>query len=73
VDGLKVFVEGGFVLVRPDPDEPAYHVVASVRDEATGKRLVSEYLERVRAAQGGNGQEAAAMEAVPAPEPPVAS
>ena len=73
VDGLKVFVDGGFVLVRPDPDEPAYHVVASVRDEATGKRLVSEYLERVRAAQGGNGQEAAAMEAAPVPEPPVAS
>ena len=30
VDGIKVYVDGGFVLVRPDPDEPAYHVVASV-------------------------------------------
>jgi mannose-1-phosphate guanylyltransferase/phosphomannomutase len=55
VDGLKVFVDGGFVLVRPDPDEPAYHVVASVADEAAGRRLVSEYLERVRIAQGSNG------------------
>jgi mannose-1-phosphate guanylyltransferase/phosphomannomutase len=56
VDGLKVFVDGGFVLVRPDPDEPAYHVVASVGDEATGQRLVAEYLDKVRAAQGTNGQ-----------------
>ncbi|MGH7722431.1 MAG: hypothetical protein ACRENL_06290, partial [Candidatus Dormibacteria bacterium] len=69
VDGIKVFVEGGFVLVRPDPDEPAYHVVASVADETTGRRLVSEYLERVRAAQGGNGQEAANAAAAPIHEP----
>jgi mannose-1-phosphate guanylyltransferase/phosphomannomutase len=55
VDGLKVFVDGGFVLVRPDPDEPSYHVVASVGDEATAKRLVAEYLEKVRVAQGVNG------------------
>jgi mannose-1-phosphate guanylyltransferase/phosphomannomutase len=55
VDGIKVFVDGGFVLVRPDPDEPAYHVVASVDDPATAQQLVNEYLEKVRAAQGGNG------------------
>jgi mannose-1-phosphate guanylyltransferase/phosphomannomutase len=61
VDGIKVFIDGGFVLVRPDPDEPAYHVVASVDDEATGRRLVAEYLERVRAAQGGNGHGDAAV------------
>ncbi len=52
VDGLKVFVEGGFVLVRPDPDEPAYHVVASVENELLGRRLVGEYVERVRGAMG---------------------
>ena len=55
VDGLKVFVDDGFVLVRPDPDEPAYHVVASVGDETTGRRLVDDYLERVRLAQHDNG------------------
>ncbi len=66
VDGLKVFVDGGFVLVRPDPDEPAYHVVASVGDEATGRRLVDEYLERVRVAQGSNGRPADVVEATPA-------
>ena len=73
VDGLKVFVDGGFVLVRPDPDEPAYHVVASVQDEAVGRKLVNEYLERVRAAQGDNGHTAAASDATAVPEPHVAS
>jgi mannose-1-phosphate guanylyltransferase / phosphomannomutase len=71
VDGLKVFVEGGFVLVRPDPDEPSYHVVASVDDEVMGKQLVDEYLERVRAAQGGNGQDPQVREAAAAEEPSV--
>jgi mannose-1-phosphate guanylyltransferase/phosphomannomutase len=73
VDGIKVFVDGGFVLVRPDPDEPAYHVVASVKDEALGRKLVSEYLERVRAAQGDNGNAPAAAEPATVPEPHVAS
>jgi mannose-1-phosphate guanylyltransferase/phosphomannomutase len=73
VDGIKVFVDGGFVLVRPDPDEPAYHVVASVKDEALGRKLVSEYLERVRAAQGDNGHAPAAAEPTTVPEPHVAS
>ena len=68
VDGLKVFVDSGFVLVRPDPDEPAYHVVASVDDEATGRRLVDEYLEKVRAAQASNGhaQTAVVVDTTPA-------
>jgi mannose-1-phosphate guanylyltransferase/phosphomannomutase len=61
VDGIKVFVDGGFVLVRPDPDEPAYHVIASVEDPAQGRRLVDEYVERVRAAQGSNGGTAASV------------
>jgi len=55
VDGIKVFVADGFVLVRPDPDEPAYHIVASVADEAQGQNLVSEYARQVREAQQGNG------------------
>ena len=55
VDGIKVYVDGGFVLVRPDPDEPAYHVVASVEDPERGRELVDEYLEQVREAEGSNG------------------
>jgi len=55
VDGIKVYVDDGFVLVRPDPDEPAYHVVASVGDAERGRELVDEYLVEVREAQGTNG------------------
>jgi len=59
VDGIKVYVDDGFVLVRPDPDEPAYHVVASVGDAERGRQLVAEYLDQVREAQGTNGAHAA--------------
>jgi mannose-1-phosphate guanylyltransferase/phosphomannomutase len=55
VDGIKVYVDDGFVLVRPDPDEPAYHVVASVADPERGRQLVDEYLAQVREAEGSNG------------------
>jgi mannose-1-phosphate guanylyltransferase/phosphomannomutase len=58
VDGIKVYVDGGFVLVRPDPDEPAYHVVASVADAERGRELVEEYLAQVREAEGSNGAHA---------------
>jgi hypothetical protein len=50
-----VFVDDGFVLVRPDPDEPAYQIVASVADEREGRSLVSEYARQVREAQESNG------------------
>ena len=55
VDGIKVFVDDGFILVRPDPDEPAYHIVASVADEEHGRELVSQYARMVRDAQTANG------------------
>ncbi len=58
VDGIKVFVDDGFVLVRPDPDEPSYHIVASVRDEKEGRELVGRYAQLVRDAQSGNGRHA---------------
>lgn len=50
VDGIKVFIDGGFVLVRPDPDEPAYHIVASTQDQKLGKQLIKEYTRKVREA-----------------------
>ena len=55
VDGIKVYVDDGFVLVRPDPDEPAYHIVASVADPERGKALVDDYLAQVREAEVSNG------------------
>jgi mannose-1-phosphate guanylyltransferase / phosphomannomutase len=50
-DGIKVLVDGGYVLMLPDPDHPCYHVVASVEDEARARHLLEEYSARVRAAQ----------------------
>jgi mannose-1-phosphate guanylyltransferase/phosphomannomutase len=58
VDGIKVYVDDGFVLVRPDPDEPSYHIVASVADPERGRELVDEYLAQVLEAEGSNGSRA---------------
>jgi mannose-1-phosphate guanylyltransferase / phosphomannomutase len=47
-DGVKVFVDGGWVLVVPDADRPEYHVIASTLDAAQSDRLVREYSQLVR-------------------------
>ncbi len=49
-DGVKLAVEGGWVLMLPDPDIPAFYVYAEP-DGANGtkpKELVSEYVGLVR-------------------------
>jgi mannose-1-phosphate guanylyltransferase/phosphomannomutase len=50
-DGIKVFVEGGYVLMLPDADRPCYHIIASVEDEAQARTLLEDYAGRVLAAQ----------------------
>jgi len=74
VDGIKVFVDDGFVLIRPDPDEPACHIVASVGDEARGRAQLEEYSRRVRDARGDDAAGGASLvgEAAPAPAPTTA-
>jgi mannose-1-phosphate guanylyltransferase/phosphomannomutase len=47
-DGVKVFVEGGWVLVVPDADRPEYHVIASTLDPLRSQALVDEYSALVR-------------------------
>jgi mannose-1-phosphate guanylyltransferase/phosphomannomutase len=47
-DGVKVFVEGGWVLVVPDADRPEYHIIASTLDPVRSNRLVEEYSQLVR-------------------------
>ncbi|HUZ87529.1 MAG TPA: sugar phosphate nucleotidyltransferase [Candidatus Baltobacterales bacterium] len=47
-DGVKVFVDGGWVLVVPDADRPEYHIIASTLDPAQSDRLVEEYALLVR-------------------------
>src|SRR5438270_4395157 len=47
-DGVKVFVDDGWVLVAPDADRPEYHVIASTTDAEPSRRVVEEYSARVR-------------------------
>ena len=47
-DGVKIFVEGGWVLVVPDADRPEYKIIASVADPAQARALVQEYAALVR-------------------------
>jgi mannose-1-phosphate guanylyltransferase/phosphomannomutase len=54
-DGMKVFVDGGWVLVLPDPDLPSYHVIVSVDDDGKAKDLAEKYGFLVKAAVDGDG------------------
>ena len=49
-DGVKVFLDGGWVLVVPDADKPEYRIIASAADRATARQLVDEYTGVVRQA-----------------------
>jgi mannose-1-phosphate guanylyltransferase/phosphomannomutase len=66
-DGIKVLVDGGWVLVQPDPDTPYYHIVVSVEDAEQGRGLLAEYAERVRAAQEVDGVRIATSSVVDRP------
>jgi mannose-1-phosphate guanylyltransferase/phosphomannomutase len=47
-DGVKVFLDDGWVLVVPDADKPEYHIIASTLDPAHSRALVEEYSQLVR-------------------------
>jgi len=55
VDGIKVYVDGGFALVRPDSDLPSVHITVSVEDESRAHDLMEEYVKRVRRCLDGRG------------------
>src|SRR5438046_9603011 len=48
-DGVKVFVDDGWVLVAPDADRPEYYVIASTTNPEHAQRLVAESSAPVRA------------------------
>ncbi len=48
VDGVKIFVEGGWVLLLPDPDEATFHVWAESADNAQARSLLKEYALKVK-------------------------
>ncbi len=53
-DGIKVFVDGGWVLVMPDPDLPYYHIVASVDEPAQAAALADRYAALVQSVLGSS-------------------
>ena len=48
VDGVKVRHDGGWVLARPDPEEPVTHIWAEGDSAAEAKQFVQEYSRRIR-------------------------
>jgi mannose-1-phosphate guanylyltransferase/phosphomannomutase len=48
VDGIKVYVNGGWVLFVPDPDEALFHVWAESKDKATTLGLLEIYSEKIK-------------------------
>jgi mannose-1-phosphate guanylyltransferase/phosphomannomutase len=59
-DGIKVFVDGGWVLVLPDPDMPRYHIIVSMEDSEKARALADRYSAMVKSAVGDGGSGAPA-------------
>jgi len=55
VDGIKVICPTGWVLVVPDPEEPATHVWAEGSDWADSEQLSVGYVERLRQMMAPHG------------------
>ena len=48
IDGVKIFVNGGWVLLLPDTDEAYFHIWAESGDDEMAKELLREYTEKVK-------------------------
>jgi len=55
VDGVKVFHDGGWALILPDPDEPQTHVWAEGRNPEGARELAGEYARRIHELVRGRG------------------
>jgi mannose-1-phosphate guanylyltransferase/phosphomannomutase len=53
LDGIKMEVDAGWVLVLPDVSGPLFHVLAESRDRETAGKLVAEYSSRIEDLQAG--------------------
>ncbi|MCB1257480.1 MAG: NTP transferase domain-containing protein [Microthrixaceae bacterium] len=48
IDGIKIFHDGGWVLVLPDPEEPLTHIWAEGDSPESARTLAQEYVRRLR-------------------------
>jgi mannose-1-phosphate guanylyltransferase/phosphomannomutase len=46
-DGLKVDIDGGWVLILPDPDRPSYRVIVSLENDADAPRELARFVQAV--------------------------
>ena len=53
LDGIKVFLDTGWVLVLPDVAGPVFHVRAESREAEAAEKLVEEYVGRIEGMQEG--------------------
>jgi mannose-1-phosphate guanylyltransferase/phosphomannomutase len=47
IDGVKVFVDGGWVLLLPDPDEATFHVWVEAPTKSLSRQLLKEYSQKI--------------------------
>jgi len=66
-DGFKVQENGGYVLVRPDPDAPAFQIVADAANQADADQLVETYMKKILAAEEQSGYDPRAAEELVTP------
>ena len=48
VDGVKIFVDGSWVLMLPDPDEATFHVWTEGSDKNQARALLKEYSQKIQ-------------------------
>jgi mannose-1-phosphate guanylyltransferase/phosphomannomutase len=48
VDGIKIFVNGSWVLMLPDPDEATFHVWTESNDKSQARALLKEYSQKIQ-------------------------
>jgi mannose-1-phosphate guanylyltransferase/phosphomannomutase len=53
LDGLKTYLDGGWVLVLPDVSAPLFHVQAESADENRVEQVVEQYVARIEKLQEG--------------------
>ena len=51
IDGVKVFVDGGWVLLLPDPDEATFHIWVEAASKNQARALMKEYSQKLHAWQ----------------------
>ncbi len=47
IDGVKIFLNNGWVLLLPDPDEAYFHIWAEAKDKMTAKGFIDMYSDKI--------------------------